>query len=213
MANDDHREASAGFESIYAEAARGARGIPWDLHAPNPLLIGWFDRAAPQPHSDGRRAIVVGAGTGDDAAFVARQGYATTAFDIAPSAVEAARERHPDSTAEFVVADLLTLPGEWRGGFDLVVEIRTVQSLPRSLREDAIREVVRLVAPGGTVVVIAAASDSPRIEGPPWPLTRAELDGFERAGLAPVAVDCVFRDGIGPFASHWLAEYTRAASD
>ena len=210
MTNRERDEATAGYEAIYADAARGARNIPWDRHAPHPLLVQWFDHAA--TGREGKRAVVVGAGTGDDAAFVAARGLETIAFDIAPSAVAAARERHPDTAAGFVEADLFELPEAWSGGFDLVVEIQTIQALPRSLREEVVHQVARLVAPGGTVVAIAAAADAPREDGPPWPLTRDEIDGFERAGLSPVAVDRIASNGIGPFTSHWLAEFTRASN-
>ncbi len=200
-------EATTWFEPLYADAAKGARGIPWDRGAPHPLLVSWADR---EP-IDGRErgAIVVGAGTGDDAVCVAGLGFETVAFDVSPSAIATARKRYPEANVTFTVADLFDLPSGWRDAFDLVVEIQTVQALPRSMREDAIDAVTRLVAPGGTLVVIAAASDSPKPDGPPWPLTRDELDGFVRAGLTPVAVERIAVEGAGPFASHWLAEYRR----
>jgi hypothetical protein len=46
---------------------------------------------------------------------------------------------------------LLDPPAGWRGGFDLVLESLTVQSLPRQLRPAAIARVRELVAPGGTL--------------------------------------------------------------
>lgn len=207
--SDPHDDPTTWFEPLYAEAAKGARVIPWDHHAPHPLLVSWASREAIDGH--GRRAIVVGTGTGDDAAYVASLGYETTAFDVAPSAIATARARYPEAAVAFTVADLFNLPPGWTGAFDQVVEIHTVQALPRSMREPAISAVVSLVAPGGHVVVIAAALDMAREDGPPWPLTRDELDGFARAGLTQIAVDREYGVGAGPFASHWLAEYERPA--
>ena len=83
----------------------------------------------------GRRAVVVGAGYGADAEHLAALGYETTAFDISPAAVAAARERYPDSAVDYRVADLLDLPDDLVGAFDLVVEIYTIQALHGSLRE------------------------------------------------------------------------------
>ena len=204
-------EAITWFEPLYADAARGARGIPWDRGEPHPLLASWAGKRAIDGR--GQRAIVVGTGTGDDAAFVAGLGFETAAFDVSPSAIATAQGRYPEANVTFAVANLFDLPGEWTGSFDLVVEIQTVQALPRSMRESAISAVVSLAAPGGWVVVIAAAVDAPREDGPPWPLTRDEIDGFVRAGLSPVAVDREYNAGAGPFASHWLAACVRAASD
>ena len=46
----------------------------------------------------------------------------------------AARERYPDTAVEYRVADLLDLPADLVGAFDLVIEVSTVQALPPELR-------------------------------------------------------------------------------
>ena len=82
-----------------------------------------------------------------------------------------------------------TCPPSWRHGFDLVVENNTVQALPRDLRARATAAVGDLVAPGGTLLVLAAAASSRGEDGPPWPLTRAEVAGFATGGLAETSVE------------------------
>jgi SAM-dependent methyltransferase len=161
---------------------------------------------ARRPDGHGRRALVVGAGFGDDAELVAGLGFETVAFDVSPSAIAAARRRHPGSDVRYVVADLLDPPAEWRAAFDLVVESLTAQSLPDPPRPRAIANVAAMVAPGGTLVVIAAAREpGEAANGPPWPLTRAEIDAFAAGGLEPVRVED-FRDvGI----RWWRAELRR----
>src|SRR5690606_34197513 len=122
-------------------------------------------------------------------------GYQVSAFDISPTAIDIARQRHPQSTIDFHVADLFDLPGTWIGAFDLVVESQNVQALPVDLRDEAIANVARLVAPGGRLLVIAIAIADGRdgegvpSEGPPFPLTRADLDRFTRHGLELIAAD------------------------
>ncbi|HMJ37598.1 MAG TPA: class I SAM-dependent methyltransferase [Baekduia sp.] len=177
------------FERLYAAARTGDAIVPWDREAPHPLLIGWTQEH--ELEGAGRRAMVVGAGPGHDAEHVAGLGFATTAFDISETAVHAAQERHPDSRVEYVAADLLDLPAEWIGAFDLVVEIMTVQALPDPPRRAAIASVARLVAPGGTLLVVAAAHDGGAREGgPPWPLVREEVEAFAAGGaLTTVAVE------------------------
>ena len=197
------REETAWFERLYAAAEAGETEVPWHRGGPNPFLEQWVRERAGD--GGGRRALVVGTALGDDAEMLAARGFAVTAFDIAPTAIERARRRFPSSSVEYVVADLLDLPQEWRGAFDLVAEAITVQSLPPSLRDQAIDAIASTVAPGGTLVVVSGihTGDGPR-EGPPWELTREELDRFERT-LRPVEVG-VARIGD---AARWRGEYTR----
>src|SRR5690606_31886230 len=134
-------------------------------------------------------------GLGADAEHLARLGYATTAFDVSPSAVAAARTRNVGSPVTYAVADLLDLPPAWAGAFDLVVEIYTVQAVSRDVRRPMVDGVRSLVAPGGTLFVVQAAVEEPDDEGPPWPLTRAELESFGTQGLTTVAVEEIVADG------------------
>ncbi|SNT63477.1 Thiopurine S-methyltransferase (TPMT) [Asanoa hainanensis] len=176
------------FERLYAAAANGAAAVPWDRGAPHSLLAEWAARSGVT--GGGRRALVVGAGLGRDAEFLASLGFDVVAFDISATAIASAKERHPDSPVHYVVADLFDPPGEWRGAFDLVVESMTVQSLPEPPRRAAIGQVGPLVAPGGLLLVIAAGRDPETdFAGPPWPLTRDEIDAFAVDGLRVDRVD------------------------
>jgi SAM-dependent methyltransferase len=191
------------FERLYAAAEAGDTKVPWDRGGPNPFLEQWVRERAGD--GAGRRALVIGTALGDDAELLAARGFAVTAFDIAPTAIERARRRFPSSSVEYAVADLLDLPEEWRGAFDLVAEAITVQALPLTLRDRAIDAIASTVAPGGTLVVVSGIHDGDgERDGPPWPLTRDELDRFERE-LRPVEVGVA---RIGDEA-RWRGEYTR----
>ncbi len=201
-------DATGWFEQLYAEARQGRAVVPWERDAPQRLLVRWAD--ARSPVGAGRPALVVGCGHGMDAEFVASLGFDTTAFDISESAVRTARERFPESSVHYRAADLLDPPAAWTGAFALVVESLTVQSLPRQLRAHASSNVGRFIAPGGTLVVVASAlasSDSPD-PGPPWPLTRGEVEAFAADGGEPVAIEAVPREA--PKTGHvWVAEFQR----
>jgi SAM-dependent methyltransferase len=186
------------FERLYVAAEAGEAVVPWDRGEPNRLLAEWVEGA--RPRGDGRRAVVVGAGLGADAELIASLGFATLAFDLSPTGVRTARARHPGSPVDYVVADLLDLPPEWAGRFDLVFEGLTVQSMPEELHARAIAGVRSLVAPGGTLLVIATArEEGAAADGPPWPLTRSEIDAF---GLRPVGVEL-----LGDEIKRWRAEF------
>ncbi|MEU6432032.1 class I SAM-dependent methyltransferase [Microbispora sp. NPDC046973] len=193
------------FEPLYSAAERGEAVVPWAHLVANPYLVEW---AGFRP-GGGRRALVVGCGMGDDAEHLAGLGWAVTAFDVSPTAVEAARRRFPGSPVRYAAADLLAPPQEWRQAFDLVVEIYTVQVLRGDLRERAIRAAGTLVAPGGTLLVVARA----REDGDPLgriarPLTRSEIDAFATGGLRPVRVRDVYDDETPPV-RRWVAEFAR----
>ena len=158
------------FEAIYAGAESGATEPPWDYGAARPQLVEWAD--ARNLTGRGREALVVGCGYGADAEYLAERGYRTTGFDFSPTAVAAARRQHPDTEVTYVVADVLHLPGRWKGSFDLVVESLTVQSMPPDQHRVAAQNITALVAPGGTLLVLAIArDDGSEVKGPPWPLT------------------------------------------
>jgi SAM-dependent methyltransferase len=181
-------DAKGWFEALYAEADGVAERIPWADLAPNPHLISWLDENHAQV--EGRRALVVGCGLGDDAELLASRGFDVTSFDISAAAIDWSKRRFPDSKVDYVAADLFEPPAEWRGAFHLVVEVNTLQVLPSELRPGAISAMVNCVTPGGSLLVIArgrAPNDDPG--SMPWPLTVSDLEPFAQSGLKLVSFD------------------------
>jgi SAM-dependent methyltransferase len=151
--------------------------------------------------------VVVGCGLGRDSEFLASLGFRTTAFDFSATAIEMAKRRHPGTTVSYEAANLLDVPQRYRAAFDLVVESYTVQSLPDPPRTDAIEAVATMVAPGGTLLVIAAAGDAENPPGPPFPLTRREIDAFATDGVSLSELeDLIDESGV----RRWRARFTRA---
>jgi len=198
------------FERLYDEAARGKAVVPWADGEPNPHLVAWAQTTG--VHGPGRRALVVGCGLGDDAEYVAGLGFDTVAFDISATAIRQARERFAGSPTEYVVGDITAPEPSWRDAFDLVVEIYTVQPLWGEARAAAIRRLPTLVAPGGTLLVIARATEeTDPARDPaemPWALTRAELDALSGDLLEPFDVRLFWYDEDPP-RQRWQAEFHR----
>ena len=163
-------DAETGFEEIYARAGDRLEAIPWASLAPHSGLAAWLDRdVAPAE----RAALVVGCGLGDDAEALSARGWRVSAFDVAPTAIARCRERFPASAVDYRVADLFALPSDWRDAFGLVVEIRTLQSLPIDQRPEAVRAIASTVKTGGSVWVrcLAREDDEP-VAARPWPVSR-----------------------------------------
>jgi SAM-dependent methyltransferase len=170
------------FEAMYAGAEAGGAKPPWDYGAPRPQLVQWAE--AQNLAGGSREALVVGCGYGADAEFLASLGFRVTGFDFAPTAIAGARRRYPASRVSYLIADVLDLPRGWQGRFELVIESLTVQSMPPEQHSVAARSIAALVAQGGTLLVLATTREEhSEVKGPPWPLTRAELDLFANGDL------------------------------
>jgi SAM-dependent methyltransferase len=177
------RDGMTWFDDLYALAGRDMKQIPWADKRPNRNLVGWLDRE--KPSGRGVKCLVVGCGLGDDAELLARWQYDVTAFDISPVAIDWARERFPGTRVKYQQADLFNVPADWKRAWDFVFEAYTVQPLPMTMRARAIEAVADLVKPGGELLLVSRArEDHEESDGPPWPLTRADVDHFQTCGLS-----------------------------
>jgi SAM-dependent methyltransferase len=190
------------FEAVYALADGDAAKVPWANLRAHPLLAQWLENR----RLDGLRALDIGSGLGDNAAALAGQGAAVTGFDLVPTAVDWAKRRFP--AIDFRPADLFAAPSDWAQSFDLVNEIYTLQALPAELVSRAQKILAGFVRPGGKILAIARARDEGQaVEGPPWPLTRADLLAFETCGLRLDSIEDI-PPGATP-ARHWRAVFTK----
>lgn len=170
------------FDEFYKEAAGDNAQIPWADLEPNAYFRRWAEDV--DLKGNGRTALVVGCGLGDDAKYLDELGFKVTGFDISPTAVDWAKSLYPDADIRFEVADLFEPRKDWIGAFDFVLEIYTIQPLPMEMRENVIDSIARFVAPGGELVVVTRGreDDEEPIELP-WPLSRSDLSRFEKHAL------------------------------
>jgi 2-polyprenyl-3-methyl-5-hydroxy-6-metoxy-1,4-benzoquinol methylase len=195
------------FDVLYKEAEEGKSVVPWADRGASPGLLEFWS-SHPRA-TQGKKALVIACGLGDDAEQLASWGFETTAFDISETAIQMARKRFPQSTVNYRVADLFQPPAEWERMFDFVFEANTVQALPAEIRAEAIRRIAAFVRPGGRVLAIVRGRESDEPEGElPWPLTRAEMNEFVRAGLTEENFEEYF-DKEEPPARRFRGLYTR----
>lgn len=179
------------FEALYAEADGDNSVIPWADLEPNRFFRSWAESV--DLKGDGRTALVVGCGLGDDAKYLHDRGFKVAAFDISPTAIEWAKRLYGELDIKFEVRDLFDTPKTWRftqsgeahtGGFDFVLEIYTIQPLPIEMRDQVVDSIADLVAENGTLVVVTRGrEDEEEPDELPWPMSRRELARFEQSGL------------------------------
>lgn len=160
------------FEELYQIGQSRPEVITWADRKANPHLVSWAEKN--NVSGEGRRALVVGCGYGDDAEWLEGRGFRVLAFDISPTALSVARRRFPDSAVDYLEADALNLPAEWTRKFDLVFEAYTLQVLPAEPRALAARQISATVK--DTLLIVARGRDESDDPGlMPWPLTRGDL--------------------------------------
>jgi len=164
-------------------------GIPADLQA---FL---------QQHPQGGRVLIPGCGSGYEIKAFAAAGYDVTAIDLAPAAVERARQLVGPTLAGCVtVADFFQQHFA-AAPFDAVYERTFLCAIPPDLRQAYRDRIARLLKPGGFFVGYFYYEKTDPAEGPPYGLAWAEGDAlfsthFLLTHDAPVA------DSLPIFAGH-----------
>lgn len=134
-------------------------------HDPRSVLYAQIlDRITP-----GQRVLEIGCGTGAGSAMLAQAvgpSGGVVAIDRDGESIRFARQRHRSDHCGFENGWIDTLDGETNGGFDAVVAVDPLQGQSEEARPvggsggwSAISEIVRVIAPGGTLVVISSQAD------------------------------------------------------
>lgn len=200
-------DATGWFDALYNEARGDNEKIPWADLQPNKFLRRWAERT--NLRGNGRKALVVGCGLGDDARFLFDLGFRVTAFDISKTAIEWAKRLHADTTIDFHAADLFVPPRGWLSGFEFVLEVYTIQPLPLEMRSKTIDAISNFVQPRGKLIVVTRGREDDEIPTElPWALSRRDLSRFEADGLRQVHFEEMLGDEVDPI-KRFVVEYER----
>ena len=174
----------AWFEDLYESSEGNVSMIPWSRGDPHQFLVEWTESNNPKG-----KALVVGSGLGEDAAYLAKLGWDVTAFDISPTAIEWSSRIHDGLNIQWRVENLLDLPQDWTGQWDLVVEVHILQAIPEEVRYPASEKLAPLLALDGTLISIGLFNSSgEHSEGPPWPLSETFIRWIGE-GLNQIALE------------------------
>jgi SAM-dependent methyltransferase len=132
---------AAGYATLWRD-----QPPPEDMYA---LLRAWF---APGPTAD------VGCGAGRDTAWLAAHGFDARGFDASEGLLAEARAAHP--TLRFDHATLPDLAGVPRAAFQNVLCETVVMHLPPGQMGAALRSLLALLRPGGTLYVSWRVADA-----------------------------------------------------
>ncbi len=121
-----------------------------------------------------RSILELGCGTGNDAARLAREGYALTAIDLSTEAIAQARAKF-GSGINFLVADMARPLPFADGSFDAVMSNVALHMFPDSVTRSVFAEVARVVRPEGLFLFhVNALEDRPLRER--WRPVARELE-------------------------------------
>ncbi|MCM2280481.1 MAG: TPMT family class I SAM-dependent methyltransferase [Bdellovibrionaceae bacterium] len=156
---------SAFWDKIYQTEDPG-----WELNQPHPALPAFFAKLKLARS----RILVLGAGSGNDAAFFASQGHIVTAVDFSAEAISRAQAKYGSlADLKFMQADAFQLPDSMYGQFDLVFEHTFYCAVDPIRRNDIIKLWRRLLVDRGHLLGIFFVYDKPK--GPPFGGSEWEL--------------------------------------
>ncbi len=113
------------------------------------------------------KTIDLGCGAGNYAIYLAGRGFDVTGIDISPAAIKIAKESAKKKRVKvnFVVADVLGDMKEVAGTFDFAYDWEMLHHLFPDKREKYVKNVHRLLNPGGKYLSVCFSEKDPEFGG------------------------------------------------
>lgn len=108
------------------------------------------------------RILDVATGTGKQAFAFAKKGYDVVGIDLSKDMLKVAQEKNRYENARFELADAADLPFEDRS-FDVSCVSFALHDMIPTIREKALREIVRVTKPKGTIMIVDYALPKNRV--------------------------------------------------
>ena len=146
---------------------------PWDIGRPQPAFV---DLARNRELNLGP-VLDVGCGTGENAVFLAQNGYSVIGVDVARDAIRTAKAKVTSRKVkvEFRIGSALALEFE-DGKFDNVTDSGLFHTFQDSERTVFAREIARVLREGGKYFMLCFSEKEPTDWGGPRRVTRREIE-------------------------------------
>lgn len=149
---------SSYWSDIYKSQTPG-----WEMNRPAPAL----EEMLPRLKLPKSRVLVLGCGSGNDAALFAEQGHVVTAVDFSPEAIKQGQEKYGHlSNLKFIQKDVFEIDHSWNQSFDIVFEHTCYCAIPPERRDELVATWRRVLVPTGQLLAVFFAVD--RRDGPPF---------------------------------------------
>ena len=149
----------------------------WELGTETPIL----PVVLPQLKLSKCRVLVLGCGSGHDAAYLARQGFVVTAVDFSEEAIQRARANYASQSGLTIVqADAFNLPEKFNASFDLVFEHTFYCAVSPDRRDELVDQWRRVLTPVVSCWVCSLCMKNrvgPPFGGSEWESARRALEG------------------------------------
>jgi SAM-dependent methyltransferase len=168
---------------------------PWDQGGVPQALRAFAAASAPLV------TLIPGCGSAYELAYLAEQGWDATAIDFSPLAVAQGKAASGPHAARVVEADFF----QWQPAapLQLIYERAFLCAMPRAMWPQVAVRWAQLLAPGALLAGYFFFDDAPK--GPPFGISRAQLDELLQAGFTCIA-DHAVSDSIPVFAGkeRWM---------
>ena len=201
------------FDALYrgespAEGMPPMESPPWDTKAPKENVVGWQEAGLVRGD-----VLDIGCGLGDNAIYLAQQGYTVTGLDISPTALITAEHRANDAGVDvtFAVGDATKLDG-YTDAFDTVIDSGMFHCLDDDGKRQYLSALHRATRPGARLLMGCFSDANPQDLEYPVPAVPEQTlrdamgaTGWEITSLEPTTVQ---PEGL-PEMHFWLVQAER----
>lgn len=151
----------------------------WELGREHSALA----ETLPQLKLNRAKILVLGAGAGHDAAFLARQGHLVTAVDFSDEAINRMKDVYGSiESLQIHKSDIFKLPDSWAGKFDMVFEHTCYCAISPEKRNTLVKLWSKFLAPQGHLLGMFFVNEKrmgPPFGGSEWELRERLKSSFE----------------------------------